>query len=537
MRKYITNTLLTLTISLILWLISAIYGLFYDHNKGILFYTVFGIISFVFAGSLLKLFYDELKEIIKEIKEGKGLFDVVYDLLSSLKLAFFLMIAIAIFSMLGSTYIEQERPFSFYVSKYGIHEAHLIMSLHLNNVFHSWYYRILLYLFGINLILCSIKRLPPVWKHTFGSERILKLDEKAEKHLKPISIKSEKDPMEIAKFLKSEGFRVFYEEENDKKYIYAEKGKWSRLGVYIVHIGLIVLLAGTLIDSYFGIRGVMQVPEGEKSNILFSLDMASNKVYKLPFYVYEKRFKIITYGKSSPEFASAVKSYESYIYIIKDNKIVSQGSLAVNRPYNYDGYNIYQASYGLTGFPKQMELIAIDKKKASSGNPMKALAGKVVFLNSKFAMFKGIPLEIVKSTLNIENPQAGANGDLKPAVMLKATYNGKTYDIPVIYSPKLTLVAYDEMPDTKDFPYVFFMDSFVPQYFSGFQISKNPGTDIIWLGSIVTILGMMLAFYRVNRKVWLRIQGAEIKIALYSHKFKEEFYRTFLHKLKTVLNS
>jgi len=81
--------------------------------------------------------------------------------------------------------------------------------------------------------------------------------------------------------------------------------------------------------------------------------------------------------------------------------------------------------------------------------------------------------------------------------------------IPVIYSPKLTLVAYNEIPGTKDFPYVFFMDSFVPQYFSGFQISKNPGTDIIWLGSIVTILGMMLAFYRVNRKVWIRLQGNE----------------------------
>jgi len=99
--------------------------------------------------------------------------------------------------------------------------------------------------------------------------------------------------------------------------------------------------------------------------------------------------------------------------------------LAVNKPYNYDGYNIYQASYGLTGFPKEMELIAIDKKKAASGNPQKALAGTVRFVNSKFAMFNGISLEILKSTLNIENPQAGANGDLKPAVMLKAKYNGK----------------------------------------------------------------------------------------------------------------
>ncbi len=535
MRKYITNTILSLTISLILWLMLAVYGLFYDHSKGVFFYSIFGIVSLAFGSSLLKIFYNELKEIIEEIKSGKGFIDVLYDLLASLKLAFSLMIAIAIFSMLGSTYIEQEQPMSYYIQKYGIHEANFIAALHLNNVFHSWYYRFLIYLFGVNLIVCSIKRLPPVWRHTFGKERILKLDEKAEKHLKPISAKLTKDIMDVAKFLKSEGFRVFYEEEGGKKYIYAEKGKWSRLGVYIVHIGLIILLAGTLIDSYFGIRGVMQVPEGEKSNILMSLDMASNKVYKLPFYVYEKRFKIITYGKSSPEFASAVKSYKSDIYIIKNNKIVKEGSLAVNTPFDYGRYKIYQASYGMTGFPEDMKLIVIDKKKAMSGNPKEALVGSVKFINSKFAMFNNISLEILKSTLNIENPQAGTNGDLKPAVMLKATYNSKTYNIPVIYNPKLTLLAYNEMPNIKNFPYVFFMDSFVPQYFSGFQISKNPGTDIIWLGSIITIAGMMLAFYRVNRKVWMRAEENELKIAIYSHKFKEEFQKTFLQKLKSVI--
>lgn len=535
MTKYLSNTLALITISLILWLIGIVYGLSFDHSKGVFYYTIFGILSLFFGFSLLKLFYEELKEIIKDLKQRKDPLATLYDMFASLKLAFFLMIAIAIFSMFGSTYIEQEQPLSYYINKYGENEAHIIMSIHLNNIFHSWYYRLLLYLFGINLIVCSIKRLPPIWRHTFGKERITKLDEKAEKHLKPISTKFTKDIMDLAKFLKAEGFKVFYEEDSNAKYIYAEKGKWARLGVYIVHIGLIVLLSGALIDSYLGIRGIMQVPEGTKSNTLLSLNIASNKTYELPFYIYEKQFKIITYGKSSPEFASAVKSYQSYIYIIKDNRIVDKGSLAVNSPFDYKGYNIYQASYGLTGFPKEMKLLAIDKKKAIAGNPKKALVGEVQFINSRFALFNGIDLKIEKSTLNIENPQAGMNGDLKPAVILKASYNGKDYNIPVIYSPQLTLLAYNEMPNLKDFPYVFFMESFDPQYFSGFQVSKNPGTNIIWLGSIITILGMMLAFYKINRKVWMRLEGENLKIAIYSHKFKEDFQKTFLQKLKAMV--
>ncbi len=533
--KILNNTLVLITTSLIFWLGTLVYGLFYDHNNGMIFYAMFSLSSLFFGFSLLKLLYEELQGVITDLKTRKDPFATIYDLFASLKLAFFLMIAIAVLSMFGSTYIEQEQPVSYYVQKYGEQKAHVIMSLHLNNIFHSWYYRTLLYLFGINLIICSIKRLPPIWRHTFGKERILKLDERAEKHLKPISAKLNTDILSVAKFLKSEGFKVFYEEDGNKKYIYAEKGKWSRLGVYIVHIGLIILLAGALIDSYFGIRGIMQVPEGEKSNIMMSLDMASNKVYKLPFYVYEKRFKIITYGKSSPEFASAVKSYESNIYIIKNNKIVDKGFLAVNSPFSYNGYHIYQASYGMTGYPKFMDLVVINKKKAEAGDNKGALVGDVKFMNSKFAMFNGMNIKILKSTLNIENPQAGMNGDLKPAVMLKVDYNGKSYDVPVIYSPKLTIIAYNEMPNLKDFPYVFFMDSFDPQYFSGFQVAKDPGSNILWIGSIITILGMMLAFYKVNRKIWIREENGELKIAIYSHKFKEEFQKTFFQKLRTVI--
>jgi cytochrome c biogenesis protein len=42
---------------------------------------------------------------------------------------------------------------------------------------------------------------------------------------------------------------------------------------------------------------------------------------------------------------------------------------------------------------------------------------------------------------------------------------------------------------------------------------------------------MMLAFYTVHRKVWVRVEGQEAKIAFYSHKFKEEFRKSILKDL------
>ncbi len=140
-------------------------------------------------------------------------------------------------------------------------------------------------------------------------------------------------------------------------------------------------------------------------------------------------------------------------------------------------------------------------------------------------------ISVEKTALNIKNPQAGMNGDFLPALILDVTYNGKNYKVPVIYDPRLTMLAYSQVKDLQNFPYFFAIEEFRPQYYSGFQVSKNPGTPIIWIGSILVVFGMMLAFYTVHRKVWLRIENNKVKVAIYSHKFKEEFKKEFLEKL------
>lgn len=80
------------------------------------------------------------------------------------------------------------------------------------------------------------------------------MDEHLEKHLKPIEVKINPDKEKVIRFLQSKGFKVYVEEEGNKVYLYGEKGKYSRLGVYVVHIALLVIMAGGLIDGLFGKR-------------------------------------------------------------------------------------------------------------------------------------------------------------------------------------------------------------------------------------------------------------------------------------------
>lgn len=526
--------------TLILFVGVIIYGLFHLEEPGSAYWISFGVSALLFALGLGATLYKGIKDLIKDYRKHRNFFGFIYDFLASLKLAIFIMLLLGIFSMLGSTYIQQNLSFEEYLDKFGPTKAVWFWKLWLTDVFHSWYYISLIVLLAINLTVCSIKRLPRIWRQTFGSERIMKLDERAEKHLKPVSMRI-RDPEDVINLLVKKGFKVFKEEEGGKIYLFAEKGRYSRLGVYIVHIALLIIMAGALIDAIFGIRGFLPVPEGETSNIM--LVGNDDRRVRLPFAVHLKDFRIITYGEEAQQkgikvaeaFRDAVASYRSDIEIINSGKKVAEGIVEVNKPFDFKSYRIFQASYGLTGGVAQMGIVVVDKNLAQKEDQAhKAILGRVIVKGGEVTEFKDMLISVERVVLNIQNPDAGLEGDLAPAVVLKVLWKRKAYNVPVVYDPQLTVMVYSQVKELEEFPYVFFMDGFEPQFYSGFQVSYHPGTNIIWAGSILLVLGMLVAFYTVHRKVWVRIEGDTAKIAFYSHKFREEFRKSFLRELESI---
>ncbi len=525
-------------VTLILFAGVVIYGLFHLDEPGPLYWAILVLTGLMFLVGFAGILYRGVQDLIRDYRRHGNIFNFLYDFFSSLKLAILIMILLGIFSMLGSTYIQQLQPFETYLDQFGPTKAVWFWRLWLTDVFHSWYYISLIVLLAVNLTVCSIKRLPRIWKQTFGSERVMRLDEKAEKHLKPVSV-SIKDPQEVIRFLLKKGFKVYKEERDGKIYIFAEKGRFSRLGVYIVHIALLIIMFGALIDAIFGIRGFLPVPEGETNDIM--LVGPEDKRYRLPFAVHLKEFRIISYEEEAKEkgkkvderFKDAVASYRSYIEIFNSGRKVAEGKVEVNSPFVFRSYRIFQASYGLTGGVREMGVVVVDKNLAEK-DPERAILGRFTVRSGEVAEFKDMLVSVERVVLNIHNPEAGMDGELAPAVVLKVLKDRKDYNVPVVYDPRLTVFVYSEIEDLRDFPYVFFMDGFVPQFFSGFQVSYHPGTNIIWIGSTLLVLGMVVAFYTVHRKVWIRVEGNTAKVALYSHKFKGEFQNSFLKDLREL---
>jgi cytochrome c biogenesis protein len=48
-----------------------------------------------------------------------------------------------------------------------------------------------------------------------------------------------------------------------------------------------------------------------------------------------------------------------------------------------------------------------------------------------------------------------------------------------------------------------------PRQFTGLTVVRDPGANIVWLGSIGLVLGMFMVFFFPHRRIWVRIRPTE----------------------------
>ncbi len=83
-------------------------------------------------------------------------------------------------------------------------------------------------------------------------------------------------------------------------------------------------------------------------------------------------------------------------------------------------------------------------------------------------------------------------------------------------------------------PFYIHVKSFQHKEASGFQITKAPGKDLVYLGCILLCIGIVLMFYVAHKRIWVIItplsadgQGAELVVAGSGDRHQKEFAREF----------
>lgn len=112
---------------------------------------------------------------------------------------------------------------------------------------------------------------------------------------------------------------------------------WYRsLGILLLHLGIVLILAGGAVFAAYGQNERIQLMAGEQVDLSKVLDI------KDPFTLRLDEFRIEFNEDGSPS------QYRSEVTILEQGQSVDQRVISVNHPLNYRGVKAYQFSFGYT---------------------------------------------------------------------------------------------------------------------------------------------------------------------------------------------
>lgn len=358
----------------------------------------------------------------------------------------------------------------------------------------------LIILLLINIIVCSVDRLSRTWKIIFVKKprfhvsRFRSLAGKKEfvRDESPQQLKS------IYETIIAKRFGYSHTEDSENGFcIFAEKWRWTRLGVYVVHLSIVLLLIGAFLGSNFGFEGYVNIPEGK--GVTGVRVSNSDKMYPLDFEVRCEDFKVTFYESGTP------REFRSSLTILENNKPVFQKDIIVNDPLRFRGINIFQSSYGL--LPPEEVTLKFTIKESDMSYIKKLMIGQQTPIPEGSGTF------VLKGYTKSAAFRGHALGEAFIGVIEPA--NGESIEIIL----PLRFPSFDGMRKGEVLVSV---EEYEEKYYTGLQITKDPGVWVVYSGFILMIIGCFITFFmshqricveavRIGKKTKVMIAGASNK--------------------------
>jgi len=431
----------------------------------------------------------------------------------------FTLITLAVISIIGTVVPQGSLPPE-YLQSISQNKLKLYQALGFFDMYHSWWFILLLSLLAINLLACSIKRLPGIWKTI--TEPVLLLDDSLEKTLANLTVVKKKEGTvtlrnQVATLLQAEFAAPVITEKEGVFHLFAQKTPWARLAVYAVHLSVLVIFIGAIIGSLFGYKGFVNIPEGQSIDKVMS---RQDKEIALGFAVRCEKFSVAYYPTGAP------KEFKSILTVLENGQPVpgyNRVPVIVNDPLTYKGITFYQSSYGKLG---EHEFI-ISEPDGSNPQSLKISGGGSIRLPD------GSSMTLQETTPDISQYQAGVSGPAAQVQVHQATGEHKSI---IVYSNnparnRMNLAS----SGGKLLQYV----GGEELMYTGLQVAKDPGVWTVWLGCTLMMVGIYVAFFMSHRRIWVRVENGTITIGGNASKNQggfQLFMEQLLAKLKHQLS-
>jgi len=330
---------------------------------------------------------ETIKEQVGNVSQPKtaSWLDRALNFLSSVRFGVVLLCILVLLSLVGMLIIQQNvNGFDAYYGSLTPAEKLVYASLGLFDIYHSWYFNLLLLVLSLNIVLASIDRFPSAWSYISAPKiratRDWLLRQKQNTVVKIQAETEQKAAQKIARIFKRNGFiatatensinsyaldergnKVFTEIVSQKQLIvFGESGKWNRLGAYIVHVFLLTLFLGHFAALQTGFDADVRMMPGQQTNeiqlIEFNLDKQERFAVGLPFTITctDIEQKLID-PKGEIDIGNTL-DWRTQIKIDDPEYGSTVADVSLNKPFEYRGYRFFQASAITVGSARTMTL-------------------------------------------------------------------------------------------------------------------------------------------------------------------------------------
>lgn len=461
---------------------------------------------------------------------NKTIIDKIWNFFSSVKVGVWLIVITLIASAIGTIFPQQMylppnvTPAQYYEDRYGW-AGKLYYELGFNNLYGSWWYMLLLASIGVSLVICSLDRVIPLYR-ALNNQGVTR-HETFLRRQRLFSITNVNDER-LFETVKERLAKRRYHIREENGNILAEKGRFSRWGPYVNHIGLIIFLIGAMLRFVPGmyVDKVLWIREGETKEIPGTNGKYFLKNEKFIFETYEK-------GKENEVFNAAIdrvgsgmvaKTYQTNAVLYKrvgsvipgeEPKLqkVKEYKIRVNDPLKYDHYALYQVDFKLNELSK-MSFQLIDKKTGTSfGTVTVDLRNPTPSYN----LGKGYRVELLSYF-----PDFYFDNDGNPATKTKIPNNPAF--VFKMYAPdkpkgEVSFVAIRQTIEPfGSNKYKMAFAGIETRNVSALTVRRDFTLWILGVGGTIFMIGVIQGMYWNHRRIWLKRVNGEVWLAAHTNK-------------------
>ncbi len=445
------------------------------------------------------------------VKSSLG--DRVFRTLASVKTGIILLIILGVVAAAGTLILQRPMTDADQMARaYSPETLRLLDRTGLTDVYHTWWFALLMAALGVSIVFASIDRFPKAWRlvarpyrrpephfrAVLPMQRTLAVDDPAE------SIAAAEASFRHAG-LKPQ--RIVHEGEVS---IYAEKNRFSPFAVYVVHASLLLILAGGIVDAFFGYKGYMMLTPGQSTS---KLEQGNGIVRALPFTLRCDGTGQENYPDGTP------KKWWSKLTVVENGRETLRKEIVVNDPLVTHGIRFFQAGYGQTGEVESI-LLNVTALNSADTRQISLRPNKDAQLgpDTTVAMVEFVPDFVLRDG----QIYARSKDPVNPAIRLAITSKATTTQVWLFPAMR---------QQTGDSPYRFELADMQMAAFTGLQVSHEPGQWLVWAGCLLMVVGLVLAFYLVHQRYWAMAvetkHGPALWIGTAADKNREYFQESF----------